>query len=157
MDIKLIVIGKTDENFIEEAFEKYIKRIKHYINFSSLTIKDIKNVKNLSENEQKILEGEKILGQILPKDILILLDEKGKEFTSREFADFIAKQGIIAVKHLIFVIGGPYGFSENVYKRANWKISLSKMTFSHQIVRVIFAEQLYRAFSIINNDAYHHD
>ena len=157
MNIKLIVVGKTDEDAILLLCDKYFTRIKRYINFEFIVIKDVKNTKNMSEANQKKAEGEKILPLIDSTDCLVLLDEKGLGFTSRKFANFIEKQQIASVKNLIFLIGGPYGFSEEVYKRANYKISLSEMTFSHQIIRLLFAEQLYRAFTIINNESYHHD
>jgi 23S rRNA (pseudouridine1915-N3)-methyltransferase len=157
MNVTLYVVGKTDDNYIEEGICVYLKRIKHYVNFDFKIIKDIKNVKNISEYSQKKLEGEKILSELNNSDILVLLDEKGKEFNSIEFSGFLTKQMNSGIKNLIFIIGGPYGFSEQVYERANHKISLSKMTFSHQIIRLIFAEQLYRAFTIINNEPYHHE
>ena len=157
MNIKLIVIGKTDEAYLEAGIEKYSKRIGKYVNYSYKIIKDIKNTKNLSEEVQKRQEGEKILEETSNTDILVLLDENGKTVNSREFSEFISKQMLSGIKNLVFIIGGPYGFSKEVYERANYKLSLSKMTFSHQLVRLIFAEQLYRAFTIINNEPYHHD
>ncbi|MDR2836425.1 MAG: 23S rRNA (pseudouridine(1915)-N(3))-methyltransferase RlmH [Bacteroidales bacterium] len=157
MNLKLIVIGKTDEKFLEEGIDKYFKRIKHYINFEFIKIKDIKNTKNLSENNQKNLECEKILEHLNSSDFVILLDENGAEYSSKKFAEYISKQMLTGIKNIIFVIGGPYGFSPELYKRANHQISISKMTFSHQIIRLIFAEQLYRAFTIINNEPYHHE
>ena len=157
MNIKLIVIGKTDEAYLEAGIEKYSKRIGKYVNYSYKIIKDMKNTKNLSEEVQKRQEGEKILEETSNTDILVLLDENGKTVNSREFSEFISKQMLSGIKNLVFIIGGPYGFSKEVYERANYKLSLSKMTFSHQLVRLIFAEQLYRAFTIINNEPYHHD
>ncbi len=157
MNISFTVVGKTDAPFVNEGSEEYFKRIKRYINFDFRVIKDLKNTKNLDENLQKQQEGEKILSLITGSDIVVLLDENGKEFNSKEFAGFIEKQMINSVKNLIFIVGGPYGFSDAVYSRANYKISLSRMTFSHQLIRIIFAEQLYRAFSIINNEPYHHE
>lgn len=157
MNIKLIVVGKTDEDAIILICDKYFNRIKRYINFDFIIVKDIKNTKNISESIQKKAEGEKILNYVENTDILVLLDENGLSLSSRKFADFIAKQQIASVKNLVFIIGGPYGFSEEIYLKAKYKISLSNMTFSHQIIRMIFAEQLYRAFTIINNEAYHHD
>jgi 23S rRNA (pseudouridine1915-N3)-methyltransferase len=157
MNINLTVIGKTDSSFVSEGYEEYFKRIKRYLKFEFKVIRDIKNSGSLDENVQKKMEGEKILEGISALDVVVLLDENGKEFSSREFAGFISKQMNASVKNLIFVVGGPYGFSEEVYKRANYKISLSRMTFSHQLIRLIFAEQLYRAFAIINNEPYHHD
>ncbi len=157
MNINFTVIGKTDISFVNSGTDEYFKRIKRYINFDFRVIKDIKNTKNIDENTQKQLEGEKILASVNPSDIVVLLDENGKEYNSKDFALFIEKQMISSVKNLIFIVGGPYGFSDSVYKRANYKLSLSQMTFSHQIIRLIFAEQLYRAFSIINNEPYHHE
>ncbi len=157
MNITLLVVGKTDKDYINAATEEYFKRVKRYINFEFRVIKDIKNAKNVTTLVQNKLEGEKILDEIQTSDYVVLLDENGKNPTSKEFASFIEKQSVSGLKNLVFVIGGPYGFSEDVYARANYKLSLSKMTFSHQLVRAIFAEQLYRALSILNNDPYHHE
>lgn len=157
MNITFLVVGKTDKDYINAAVNEYFKRVKHYINFEAKELKDIKNSKNLTTAQQNKLEGEKILAEIQTSDFLVLLDENGKELTSKEFASFIEKQSVSGLKNLVFLVGGPYGFSEDVYKRANYKLSLSRMTFSHQLVRAIFAEQLYRALSIINNDPYHHE
>ena len=156
MKIKLIQIGKTDDKCVEALVQKYEKRLKSYINFEILTIPDIKNNKNLSEAQQKQKEGDLIRDKISTSDYLVLLDENGKEFTSEKFAVFLQKQMNSGIKNLIFIIGGPYGFSEAVYQRANSKLSLSQMTFSHQLVRSIFLEQLYRGYSIIHNHPYHH-
>ncbi len=157
MNIKLLVIGKTDKDFVEKGYEEYFKRIKRYCGFSFKVIKDIKKGKNLTETLQKKQEGEKLLAEFNNSDHIVLLDENGKTFNSRGFSQFLNKTLVSGTKNLIFVIGGPYGFSEEVYSRANVKISLSEMTFSHQLIRLIFAEQLYRAFSILNNEPYHHD
>lgn len=157
MNIVLLVVGKTDKDFVNAAVDEYFKRVKHYVNFNFVVIKDVKNAKNVSTAQQNKLEGEKILESLSASDFVVLLDERGRELTSKEFAGFIEKQSVSGLKNLVFVIGGPYGFSEEVYQRANYKLSLSKMTFSHQFVRAIFAEQLYRALSIINNDPYHHE
>lgn len=157
MKIKLLAIGKTDDKNLITLFESYQKRLKHYINFELKIIPDIKNVKNLSQLEQKEKEGELILKKLLPTDILVLLDEKGKEIRSVEFANYLQKKMNSGIKQLVFVIGGPYGFSENVYKKAQGKISLSKMTFSHQMIRLFVVEQLYRAFTILKNEPYHHE
>lgn len=157
MNIRLFAVGKTDFSFVNTGTEEYFKRIKRYVNFDFRVITDIKNSKNLELSKQKHLEGEKILSSITNSDIVVLLDENGKEMNSINFSSFIQKQMNSSVKSLVFIIGGAYGFSEDVYRRANYKISLSQMTFSHQIIRLIFAEQLYRAFSIINNEPYHHD
>nr|WP_321453007.1 23S rRNA (pseudouridine(1915)-N(3))-methyltransferase RlmH [uncultured Carboxylicivirga sp.] len=156
MRIELVMIGKTDEKYIVQGIEKYLKRLKHYIPFKMNTIPDLKKTKNLSEEQQKKLEGDLILSQLQPGDHLILLDENGNEFTSVAFSDFIEKKMVSGLKRLIFVIGGPYGFSDEVYSKASSKISLSKMTFSHQMVRLFFVEQVYRAMTILKNEPYHH-
>ena len=135
----------------------YEKRIKNLTGFEKIIIPDLKNTKNLSEKQQKEKEGSLLLQKIMPSDFVVLLDEKGKEMTSRQYAGFLQKQMNTGLKNLVFVIGGPYGFSEDVYRRANLKIALSKMTFSHQLVRLIFLEQLYRGLAILNNHPYHHD
>jgi len=156
MKICLLVIGKTDETYLQKGMELFLKRIPHYISFELKVIPDIKNSKNLSEDQQKEKEGELILQQINTSDELFLLDENGLEFSSNEFARFLEKKMIAGNKRLVFVIGGPYGFSANVYGKANGKVSLSKMTFSHQMVRLIFLEQLYRAMTILKGEPYHH-
>jgi 23S rRNA (pseudouridine1915-N3)-methyltransferase len=156
MKVKLLCIGKTDSDYIVQGLNEYEKRLKHYIPFESVYIPDLKNSKNLSENQQKVKEGEMIKNQIKETDYIVLLDEKGKDLSSVEFSSFIKKQMVSGSKGLIFVIGGPYGFSKDLYERANAKISLSKMTFSHQMVRLIFSEQLYRAMTIIKGEPYHH-
>ena len=157
MNIELIVVGKTDMKEVEALVTMYTKRLNHYVRFAITTIADIRNTKKLSEAEQKRLEGEAILRLINDSDLLMLLDEHGSEFRSIEFAEMIQRRMSAGTKRLVFVIGGPYGFSDAVYQRANSKISLSKMTFSHQIVRAIFTEQLYRAFTILKNEPYHHE
>ena len=157
MKIKLIVVGKTDDKYIAEGIKKYFTRLKHYITFEYTELPDIKNSKNLSQDQQKKQEGEMLLKQLQAGDFVVLLDEKGKTFTSREFASYIEKKMISGTKRVVFIIGGPYGFSDEIYAKANDKISLSKMTFSHQIVRLIFFEQIYRAMTIIRNEPYHHD
>ena len=156
MKIKLIVIGKTDDKSLQNLMQLYEKRIKAFVGFDFQVLRDIKNVKNLSESQQKIKEGDLLLAKLAPSDFVILLDENGKEYTSKKFADFLQKQMNSGIKNLIFIIGGPYGFCEAVYKRANAKIALSQMTFSHQMVRLIFLEQLYRGYAIINHHPYHH-
>lgn len=156
MKIKLITIGKTDQHAIRGLQDIYTQRLERYINFTELVIPDLKNTKNLSEQQQKTREGELILKEIQPGDKLVLLDEKGKEFTSEKFAEYLQKEMNSGLKQLVFVIGGPYGFSEDVYRKAQGKISLSKMTFSHQMIRIFFVEQLYRGFSILRNEPYHH-
>lgn len=157
MKIKLLVIGKTDDKNLQTLIEVYQNRLKHYINFELEVIPDIKNVKNLSELQQKEKEGEIILNKLAPTDQLVLLDEKGKEFRSIEFANFLQKKMNSGIKQLVLVIGGPYGFSEAIYKKAQGKISLSKMTFSHQMIRLFIVEQVYRAFTILKNEPYHHE
>lgn len=156
MQIKLLAIGKTDNKQLQELINEYQKRLGHYIKFDFEIIPDIKNVKNLSESQQKQKEGEQILSKVIKSDMLILLDENGKELDSVAFSNYLQKHMNSGIKQLVFVIGGPYGFSENVYKRANSKLALSKMTFSHQMVRLFFIEQLYRGFTILRNEPYHH-
>lgn len=156
MKIELIQVGKTVNKIFVEGINEYLGRIKHYVPFNITTIPEIKNTKSLSESQQKTLEGTLILKQLQAQDTVVLLDEHGKEFCSVEFAAWLEKQQQVA-RRLVFVIGGPYGFSDDVYERANSKISLSKMTFSHQMVRLIFCEQLYRACTIIRGEPYHHE
>jgi 23S rRNA (pseudouridine1915-N3)-methyltransferase len=156
MKITLIVVGKTTFGWVAQAVEMYSKRIKKYVSFDIKYIADIKNSKNMTEEIQKNKEGELILSMLDLKDTIILLDEKGKDLSSTEFADFVNGKILSSAKSLIFIIGGAYGFSQDVYKRANEKLSLSRMTFSHQSVRLVFTEQLYRAFTIIKGEPYHH-
>jgi 23S rRNA (pseudouridine1915-N3)-methyltransferase len=156
MTIRLIAIGKTDNRELTLLLDTYIKRLSFYIKFSLEIIPDIKNSKNLSEGQQKQKEGELILNRLNPTDVLILLDENGKHFDSIGFSSYLQKHMNSGIKHLVFIIGGPYGFSEEIYKKANGKISLSKMTFSHQMIRLFFIEQLYRGFTILKNEPYHH-
>ncbi|MCU0402526.1 MAG: 23S rRNA (pseudouridine(1915)-N(3))-methyltransferase RlmH [Algoriphagus sp.] len=157
MQIKLVAIGKTDHPAIQKLIEEYSGRLDHYIRLEWEVIPDLKNTKSMSEEAQKEKEGELILKKIQHSDELILLDEKGKMFSSIEFSAFLQKKMNSGLRQLIFVIGGPYGFSEQVYSRANGKISLSKMTFSHQMIRPFFVEQLYRALTILRNEPYHHE
>jgi 23S rRNA (pseudouridine1915-N3)-methyltransferase len=156
MTIKLIAIGKTDNKQLQLLIDEYVKRLSFYIKFSIEIIPDIKNAKNLSEDQQKIKEGELILSKLNTTDALILLDENGKQFDSVAFSEYLQKQMNSGIKQLVFVIGGPYGFSVDVYNKSNGKISLSKMTFSHQMIRLFFTEQLYRGFTILKNEPYHH-
>lgn len=156
MKATLLLIGKTKEKHFIAAINDYISRIEHYLPFSLITIPELKNSKNLSEDLQKEREGALILREVQPSDTLILLDEHGKELRSVEFANWLQKKENVA-KRVVFAIGGAYGFSPDVYKRANEQLSLSKMTFSHQIVRLIFTEQLYRACTIIKGEPYHHE
>lgn len=156
MNIKLIAIGKTDNKELQKLIDEYSKRLSFYIKFDLEIIPDIKNVKNLSENQQKEKEGDLILSKISPTDQLILLDENGSTFSSVGFSEYLQKKMNSGVKTLVFVIGGPYGFSDEVYQKAQGKISLSLMTFSHQMVRLFFIEQVYRGFTILKNEPYHH-
>jgi len=157
MKITLICIGKTDESFVNTGIETYLKRLKHYINFTITVIPDIRNAKNLSQAQQKDKEGELILKHVGNTDFLVLLDERGKEYHSIGFSQYIEQKMIGSVNSLIFVIGGPYGFSKAMYERANQQVSLSKMTFSHQMIRLFFVEQVYRAFTIMRGEPYHHE
>jgi len=157
MKIKLLAIGKTDNKNLHSLIQTYEKRLMHYINFELEIIPDLKNAKNLSEIQQKEKEGLAILKRIQVSDQVILLDDKGKDFTSFGFSNYLQKKMNSGTKQLVFVIGGPYGFSEEIYKKAQGKVSLSKMTFSHQMVRLFIVEQIYRAFTILKNEPYHHE
>ena len=157
MKIKLLVIGKTDDRNLNELISMYHKRLQHYIQFHLEIIPDLKNSKNLSQLQQKEKEGELILNKVSSTDQMILLDEKGKDFRSKEFANYLQKKMNSGIKQLVFVIGGPYGFSEKVYEKAMGKVSFSKMTFSHQMVRLFVVEQIYRGFTILRNEPYHHE
>lgn len=157
MKITLLTVGKTDKDWVRQGLDIYVSRLKHYIPFSIVEIPELKNVSALSKDQIKSKEGELILKNIRPTDDVILLDEKGKQYTSVELAKIIQDKISYAGKDIIFIIGGAYGFSDAVYQRANSKLSLSKMTFSHQMVRAIFAEQIYRAFTIIRGEPYHHE
>lgn len=157
MKITLLCIGKTDDKYIQEGLDKYLKRLKHYISFNFVVIPDVKNAKNLSEAQQKEKEAELFFKYIAANDQVILLDERGKEYRSVEFADFLEKKMVSSVQHLIFLIGGPYGFADAVKARSNGSLSLSKMTFSHQMIRLFFVEQIYRAFTIMKGEPYHHE
>lgn len=157
MKIKLIAVGKTDDKNIQNLTTEYLERLKHYIGFEFYVIPDIKKAKNLSEAQQKSLEGQLILKQLQATDLLILFDEVGKSFSSKGFSEYLQKLMLSGCKQVVFVIGGPYGFSEEIYQKAIAKISLSSMTFSHQMVRLFAVEQFYRAFTIINNEPYHHE
>ncbi|GET30752.1 23S rRNA (pseudouridine(1915)-N(3))-methyltransferase RlmH [Prolixibacter sp. SD074] len=157
MKVTLVVIGKTDKDYLKKGIDIYSKRLFHYLPFEIKTIPDIKSSKNLTTVQQKEKEGVLILNQVNVMDQLILLDEKGEELSSVDFSKWMEKRIVAGTKHLVFVIGGPYGFSPAVKERANGKLSLSKMTFSHQMARLIFIEQLYRAMSILNGEPYHHE
>ena len=156
MKIKLLTIGKTDNAALAQLIKTYEARLKHYIQFSIEIIPDLKNTKNFSEEIQKEKEGDLILSKISSTDRMVLLDENGTSFDSMEFSKFLQKQMNSGIKQLVFVIGGPYGFSEKIYKKSQGKISLSKMTFSHQMVRLFAIEQIYRGFTILKNEPYHH-
>lgn len=156
MNIKILAIGKTDNKALQTLIDDYTKRLSFYIKFELEIIPDVKNVKNISEIQQKEKEGELILSKLSATDQLILLDENGTTFSSIGFSDYLQKKMNAGIKTLVFVIGGPYGFSEEVYKKAKGKISLSEMTFSHQIVRLFVIEQIYRGFTILKNEPYHH-
>lgn len=157
MKIVLIVVGRTVEKHYITAINDYIERTKHFINFEMQVIPEIKNTRNLSMDQQKEKEGELILKSFQPGDYIVLLDEYGKEMRSIDFAYWMEKKMVNVGKRLIFVIGGPYGFSQSIYEKCNEKVSLSKMTFSHQMVRLVFIEQLYRAMTILNGGPYHHE
>ncbi|MGI9526918.1 MAG: 23S rRNA (pseudouridine(1915)-N(3))-methyltransferase RlmH [Weeksellaceae bacterium] len=157
MQISLVCVGVTDENQIQQLIDKYRKRLPAHYNFQIIELPDIKNRKSLSIDQQKQQEEKMILDKIKSGDYVILLDEKGKAMSSIKFAHFLNQQFVSMTQHLVFVIGGPYGFSQNMYQRSNYKISLSAMTFTHQMVRLFFVEQLYRAFTILQGKSYHHE
>jgi 23S rRNA (pseudouridine1915-N3)-methyltransferase len=157
MNFRLVLIGKTDEPWLKQGIEEYLKRLKHYISFDIIELAQIKNSKNIEQAVLKKKEGELILNSLTPSDIVVLLDEKGKLFTSTELSAQVQQFLNTGQKRLVFVVGGAFGFSDEVYERANMKLSLSKMTFSHQMVRLIFVEQLYRAMTILKGEKYHHE
>ncbi|MBR3518553.1 MAG: 23S rRNA (pseudouridine(1915)-N(3))-methyltransferase RlmH [Paludibacteraceae bacterium] len=157
MRITLLTVGKTNDLSFKNAISEYQKRLKFYISFDIEEIPSLKNTKNLTEDNQKQKEGELILKNLQAEDEVVLLDDKGSEFTSKQFASYIEKKSASGLKHLVFIVGGPYGFSQEVYQRANDKVSLSRMTFSHQMVRLVFTEQLYRAMTILRGEPYHHE
>ena len=152
----LLMVGKTHSRMSESAINDYAKRIAHYMPFSTIVVPEPKNTKNLSENQQKVREAELILKELQPQDVVVLLDEHGRQFRSTEYATWLISKQQTA-RRLVFIIGGPYGFATSIYERATEKISLSRMTFSHQMVRLIFVEQLYRACTIIKGEPYHHE
>ena len=156
MKIKLLTIGKTDSKSLQLLIDEYCKRLGFYISFSMDMIPDIKNSKNLTNKQQKIAEGKELLKRIEKSDAVILLDENGKLYNSVQFSAFLQKKMNSGLKKIIFIIGGPYGFSDEIYERCDGKVSLSPMTFSHQMVRLFFTEQLYRSFTILRNEPYHH-
>lgn len=157
MKIVLLQTGKTTDKHISEVADLYASRIKKYSAFEIITLPELKNTKNVPVNEQKIKEGKKVIQSVSTDDYVVLLDERGKEFRTIEFSGWIEKTFMTSGKRIVFVIGGPWGFSEEVYDRADFRISLSKMTFPHQLVRLLFLEQLYRAFTIIKGEPYHHE
>ena len=157
MKITLLTVGKTDRDWVRQGLDIYVSRLKHYIPFTLTEIPELKNVSAMSREQIKSREGELILKALQPGDVVVLLDEHGKEFRSIEFADWVERKMHTVNKRLVFIIGGPYGFAPKVYEAAQEKISLSKMTFSHQMIRLIFVEQLYRAMTILNNNPYHHE
>ena len=157
MEITLIVIGKTNAKYLIEGLDEYTRRLKHYITYNINILPDIKNTKNLTEEQQKKTEGKLILNALKPGDFLVLLDERGKEFSSMQFSDYLQRKMNSGLRRLVFVVGGPYGFSKDVYNKADEKLSLSKMTFSHEMIRLFFTEQIYRAMTIIRGEPYHHE
>lgn len=157
MKIILAVIGKTEVGFVRQGIEEYVKRLRHYATFNIQYVGDVKGTRNMSEAQQKTAEGKSLLDAIENSDYVVLLDEHGSERTSVDFSQWMQRRMSSGSKRLVFVVGGPYGFSQEVYDRANEKISLSKMTFPHELVRLVFVEQLYRAFTILKHEPYHHE
>ncbi len=157
MKITLLLLGKTTEKYLEEGISIYAGRLKHYLSFHIEVIPELKNTKNLSVDQQKQREAELIIKNIRPSDFVVLLDERGKQYTSAEFASFMEKNISTRSSDIVFIVGGPYGVDETIFKRANSSLSLSKMTFSHQMIRLFFTEQLYRAMTILKNEPYHHE
>jgi 23S rRNA (pseudouridine1915-N3)-methyltransferase len=157
MKIALLQNGKTTDRHISDVADLYTSRINRYSSFEIITLPEMKNVKNMPVNEQKIKEGKKVIQSISNDDYIVLLDEKGKEFRTLEFSGWFENISMISKKRIVFVIGGPWGFSEEVYLRADFRISLSRMTFPHQLVRLLFLEQLYRVFTIMKREPYHHE
>ncbi len=157
MNITLLTVGKTDKNWVKDGIDTYISRQRHYTSFSLVEIPELKNASSLTKEQIKVKEGTLILKNLKDSDDVILLDERGKEYTSREWAGVIEKKAMNGNRDIVFIIGGAYGFSDAVYQRASGMVSMSRMTFSHQMIRAIFTEQLYRAFTIIKGEPYHHD
>jgi len=157
MKLKIVAIGKTHKSFLVDGENEYLKRIKKYVTIEKIEIPDLKNAKKLTFNQIKEKEGKLLLAKVEKHSLIVLLDEKGKEFTSMKFSKWMQDKMNRGYKNIIFLIGGAYGFSDEVYKAANEKIALSKMTFSHQMIRMLFTEQIYRAFTILNNEPYHHE
>ena len=156
MKITLAVIGKTEVGFVRQGIDEYVKRLQHYAQFNIQYIGDVKGTRNMSEAQQKVAEGRSLLATLQASDYVVLLDEHGVERTSVDFSQWLERRMASGCKRLVLVVGGPYGFSTDVYDRANEKVSLSKMTFPHELVRLIFVEQLYRAFTILRHEPYHH-
>lgn len=156
MKITFLTIGKTEDKYLKEGIDKYLKRLSHYVTFRITELPELKNTKNLSEGQQKSKEAELIFKQITTTDYLVLLDERGQELSSIQFSEFLNKKTLSSIQHMVFVAGGPYGFDTGIYNRANEMLSLSKMTFSHQMVRLFFIEQVYRAYTILKAEPYHH-
>ena len=157
MKITLAVIGKTEVGFVRQGIEEYVKRLQHYVQFNIQYISDVKSTRNMSEAQQKAAEGKQLLATLDSSDHVVLLDEHGTERTSVDYSQWLQRRMASSCKRLVFVVGGPYGFAPEVYERANEKISLSKMTFPHELVRLIFVEQLYRAMTILRHEPYHHE
>lgn len=157
MNIKLIVVGKTNQSYVEEGVKEYFSRLKHYISFEIIVVPDVKGAKNLSSSTLKDKEAENIIKYLNNQDTVVLLDEHGQEFRSKEFAQYLQKKMNQGTKTLVFVVGGAFGFSDKMYSLTSEKISISKMTFSHQMIRLLFTEQLYRAFTILHNEPYHNE
>ncbi len=157
MEITLITVGKTTTDYIQTGIQEYCKRLKRYVPFSIKHLPDIKNARKLTESQQKEEEGKLILAELSVSDYVVLLDERGEMLTSKEFSVFLQKGMLGGKKRMAFIIGGPYGFSPEVYERANYKLSFSKMTFSHEMIRLFFTEQVYRAMTILRGEPYHHD
>ena len=157
MKIQLIAVGRTTTPYLQEGIKMYLDRVSHYVPLEITIIPDIKKTRSLTQQQQKDLEGQAMMQRIANGDFVVLLDEKGRRYTSRQFADFIDKKMLTLPQRLTFIVGGPYGFSQEIYNRANHMLSLSDMTFPHEMVRLFFAEQLYRAYAIIGGEPYHHD
>jgi 23S rRNA (pseudouridine1915-N3)-methyltransferase len=156
MKIIFLTVGKTEDAYLKEGIEKYVKRLKHYCKLELVDLNELKNTKALTPDQQKTKEAEMILKKVAATDYVVLLDENGTEFTSQQFAAYLDKRSISSSANIVFIVGGPYGFDQSVYQRANDKLSFSRMTFSHQMIRLFFTEQLYRAFTIIKGEPYHH-
>ncbi len=157
MKIELMVIGRTTSEYLRSGIDQYVSRLMRYVPFELRVLPDVKATKSMTEARQKDAEGQAFLAQLSAADVVILLDERGRELTSREFSVFVEKKMVAGTRRLVFIVGGPYGFSQAMYDRADGLVSLSRMTFSHEMVRLFFVEQLYRAFTILSNEPYHHD